>query len=712
MAKKAKPEAEKKSDESSKKLLGRIRERYKVMYEADKDNRIAAMEDMKFTFVPGKQWTDAERLRRGDRPCYQFNKIRPTVKRVINEMRKNRPGVKVLGTEDSDKETAETLEGLIRNIWNVSDADTVVDYACEYQVAAGMGAWRIETRYSSDTAFEQDIYIIPFKNPFCLYADPSCSDPLKRDAEDWIVTDKVTKKSYERRWPDTDAVSFDADDQFDDEGDWNDGETVRICEYWYKEPVTKTICLLSTGEVVDKTEGYSYAEGVTVVKEREVKSHKIMMCIASGNAILSPPTEWAGTMFPFVQIYGEWFVIDGKATWYGLTRHARDPQIAYNYDRTAMAETVAMTPKAKWWATAEQALGHTDKWAEADSKNFPFMLYNPDQKAPGAPTQMPGAQVPVALIQLSQIDSEEIKATTGIFDASLGNQSNETSGRAITARQQQGELATFNYADNAGKGVRRTGELLIDLIPKIIDTPRMVRILGVDGREDFKPLNMPDPVTGELKNDLSRGKYDVTSTTGASYATKRQEAAETFIQMAANDEALMPTAGDLVYQSMDVPYADEIAERRRATLPPQIQQMLQKGKKVPPEAQAALAQADQAMQQVQQHGQLVQAAQQELEQEKAELAKQQAAARSAVAEIDVKSAELRAEYETLSADIVKKSADLRILGAQIQLDAQQVKHEADANDVRQQANDAVEQVRQQADEFIRKVYEAVAPQPA
>src|SRR3990172_4297117 len=178
-------------------LLIKIRDRFKVMSDADHDNRVMALSDMKFVNIPGEQWDAAMRKERGERPCYEFNKLRITCKRVINDMRANRPAGKVRGVEGSDKDTADVYEGLIRNVWNNSDGDTVIDQAAEYQVTGGMGAWRIATKYASEDAFEQDIVVEPIQNPYCLYADPACQDWLKRDAADFILTDRISKAAYE-----------------------------------------------------------------------------------------------------------------------------------------------------------------------------------------------------------------------------------------------------------------------------------------------------------------------------------------------------------------------------------------------------------------------------------------------------------------------------------------------------------------------------------
>lgn len=703
MAKKKDPE--KKAD-PNRDLISKVRDCLKTASDADSANRRAAMLDLKFLNVPGEQWDQILRNERGDRICREYNKLRITAKRIINDMRANRPQGKVRAVEDGDKDTADVIEGLIRNIWNVSDGDTVIDYAAEYQVGGGYGAWRINTEYSTDTAFEQDIKVEGLKNPFCLYMDPAASDPLGRDAEYWILTERISKTSYEARWPKKEIVSFDGD-EFDDEDEWSDGETVRICEYWYKEPATRTLYLTQDGKTVDAADLKPGEElQLQIARTRVVKCHKIMMCIVGGgDALLDKPTEWAGGMFPFVPVYGERMVIDGKTLWHGITRFAKDAQRSYNEARTAITETIAMAPQAKFWATPAQALGHTDKWAEAHKKNFPFLLFNPDAQNPGPPARMGGPEVPVALIQESQIASDEIKAVTGIFDPSLGEQSNETSGRAITARQKQGEIATYNYMDNMAKGIRRTWEILIDLLPKIYDTERSVRILGVDLSEKYQKINamVQDPATGEMQaiNDLSRGKYDVTVTVGPSFATQRQEATELYTQLGTAVPQLWAVAGDLIMKSMDLPYADKMAERMKLMLPPQIQQAEADGKPLPPEVQQAMQQADQMMQVAQQQSQLVQQAAQEVQQSDAELDKKKAEIQTLIQNLKTEEARFEAKVEKVKAQFAQQEAQ----SAQAEAAKGQ---DGERENLSQELQSALVDIKRESVEFTKQVLATLA----
>lgn len=701
-------EKTRKKDKGKKELLIRIRKRFQIMVEADRENRQLAMDDLKFLNIPGEQWDATTRKERGTRPCYEFNKLRVSAKRVINDMRANRPAGKVSGTEDGDKETAETIEGLGRNIWNVSDADTVIDNAAEYQVGGGMGNWRVTTEWGDDD-FTQDIKVEAIKNPFCLYADPSAKDPMKRDAADWILTERISRSTFEAKYPDAEAIDFE-ESEFDDEEDWADEETVRICEYWYKEPVIKEIWLLKDGKVVDAETDGAKVDPTQVAKRRKVKTHNIKMCVASGDSILETPKEegvetdaWKGKNHPFVQVYGESIVIDGKTYWWGLTRPGKDAQRSYNASRTAITETIALAPQSKWWATANQAKGHVDKWSVAHKENMPFMLYTADANAPGPPIRMGGADVPVALIQESQLASEEIKAVTGIYDASLGAKSNEQSGKAINARQAQGEIATFNYRDNMGKAIRRTWEIIVDLIPKVYDTERMVRILGIDGSEKYVRINEAkvDPNTGKMVmvNDLRRGKFDVSITTGPSFSTQRQEFAELGTQIMQANPEMTPLIGDLIFKAMDIPFSDQIAERLKAMLPPQLQEGPD-GKPMPPQAVQAMQQADMAMQQVQEQTKLVQAAAQEVEQGKAELEKGKSEIQKLLSQMDVKEAQFKAEVVQQLAAIEKAATQFEMEQMQSQQEGEKQAVESDKEAFNQVASEAVENIQQLAGQLV------------
>lgn len=689
-------------------LLKRIRERCALMIEGDRDNRTDAKTDIRFVSVPGAQWDDSVKKARNGRPCYEFDKLSIKTQRVINEMRANRPAGKVRAVEDSDKATAEVREGICRNIANVSDLDTICDYAGVYQTEGGMGAWRVTTEYVKNALKKQRIRAEPIPNPFCLYWDPASTDPLKRDAADWCLIDTLSRAAYVSKYPKAKKVSFE-EGELTADSDWDNKEQIRVCEYWYKEPYTRELWLLQNGKTIDPAKEEKRRPGSRaklepqVIDKGNVDCDRIMMCIASGEAILEGPLEQAGTSHRFIVVHGAWKIVDDKPKWWGLVRKAKDAQKSYNVERTAYVEDTA-TPNTQFWATAKQAAGHTDTWDKAQTENLPYMLYNSDPQANGPPQRMQATPVPTARVQAMMMADQELKDVTGVYDAALGEKSNEKSGVAITRREQQTQLVNFNYPDNMAKGVQRTWEIFNDLIGEVMDTEQIVRTLGIDGAEDYIKINtsgFDDKGMPIIVNDLTTGEFDVTVTVGPSFATQSQEASDFYATMAQSDPLLMQTAPDLVYKAAQTPYADEIAERRRAMLPPQIQEIINKDKKLPPEVTQALQQVKQMQAVVDQHGQLVQAAQAELEQNKADTAKQ-------VSDLNVKRAQFDADVAKSLANITMQEAALTLMQAKAEAGQSTEAIGAAQEALKGDVQNALTEIQKSAAEYLQQSLQALA----
>lgn len=634
-----------------KKILEEIRDRYPKCVDADRKNRDKYRENMRFTLVQGEQWDATTKKERGtDRVMYETNVVRIKCKAIVNQIRSNRPSAKITPAEDGDVELAEAMKGQIDQIWNASDGDSVVDFATETQVIGGMGAARLITRYCEDSVDEQEVMLEAVKNPLCLHADYACQKQDKSDARFWFFATQLAKDVYKQKYGNADVVEFDVEDQFSPDVTDNN---VWVCEYWRKEPVTRTLLKLSDGKTVDKATITQLPDGVTILRERQVSGHKIVQYICSGDAVLEGPNEWAGKHFPWFVVYGEYAIVDGKEIWYGAPEHGKDAQRAHNWATTSVIEAIASTPLASTWVTATQAKDQVVGWAEATKKNLPVKIYNHDPQNPGPPKREPGADVPAALIHAMQMSADGVKDAMGMPDATLGEKGAESSGIAIRKRQEAGAVANYNFGDNITKFVRQIYAALLDVIPKVQDTERTIRVLGKDGAEKWIRINSRDPVTGEVINDLSAGKYDLVVTQGPNFATQRQEAAETYMGLAQGNPALMPVAGDLIIKSLDLPYAQEIGERLKATLPPQITAMLNKDKPQAPEVVAAMQQVEQLQAQVQEQAQLVQEATTQAQGEKSAADKAKADVQIAIANLATKEANLSTQQAELATQVAE-----------------------------------------------------------
>lgn len=571
--------------------IAEMRSRYARAREASAELYDEALEDIRFVVVPGSQWDSALKKRRGDRPCYEFPKLQSHTRQAINEMRQARPQGKVRGTEESDRGLAELMQGICRNIESVSNAEQAYDIAYETAVQGGFGVWRITTDYANDDDFDLDIRIKPVRNPFAVKFDPAAVEIDRRDGLFAFVEEFIPEDEFKRRYPKASMEDFEADDECQD---WRDAGKIRVAEYWWKEPQKRELWALDSGAVVFADEaGVDEAElaamGVQIVRHRMVDSHKVMMVLTNGHEELTEPHEFPCKFIPIVPVWGNIQNIAGEDYWQGMVRPSKDQQRLHNVHRTAMTEAVAKAPKAPFLLKRAWIKGLEHFWNRANAEDYPYLPVN--DSAEGMPTRAPQAEVPAALIQLAAMDNDDMKAATGQYDASLGARSNETSGRAINARKMQGATATFNYVDNLVYSIRYTYEILTDMIPRVYDTPRVVRVLGADGGEKWKQLyqEVTDPETGQtfVLNDIGKGKYDVVVTVGASYATQRMEAVEAFSQLAGQLGGAAPGIAPLlayqVVKNLDLPGSEEVDEALRKALVAQGLMPPKEGEEPPPQ---------------------------------------------------------------------------------------------------------------------------------
>jgi hypothetical protein len=538
------------------------------------------------------------------RPTLTINKLPQHVRQVTNDQRQNRPGAKVIPVDDNaDVEVAEIFNGMIRHIEYISDADVAYDTACENQVAYGEGYIRILTEYCDDKTFDQDIKIGRIRNSFSVYMDPLIQDPTGADAKWCFITEDVTKAEYERMYPDAAPISTLQSLGVGDQSisNWLNEDTVRIADYYYIDYDKATLNLYPgnatafEGTPEDKELRAIYGKPKrSRVSDRPV----VKYCKINGYEILEE-RAWAGKWIPVIRIVGNEFEVDGRLYVSGLVRNAKDAQRMYNYWVSQEAEMLALAPKAPFIGYGGQFEGYEDKWKTANTNNWPYLEVNPEvTDGQGAVLPLPQrAQPPMAssgLLQAKSGAAEDIKATTGQYNASLGMGSNERSGKAILARQREGDVGTYHYGDNLARGVRHIARQLIDLIPKIYDTQRIARVIGEDGETKMTKINPDQPmpvnkivdengIVIEKIYNPGVGKYDVVATTGPGYATKRQEALEAMAQLLQGNPQLWQVAGDLFVKNMDWPGAQEMSQRFKKTIDPKI---LESGDKSP-ELQAA-----------------------------------------------------------------------------------------------------------------------------
>lgn len=589
---------------------------YDYAVERDSHNRERYADDIRFARLD-EQWPEAVRRKREreGRPCLTMNKLKSFIRQVVNDARQNKPAIKFHAVGDgADEWTAKVQDGLVRNIEYSSNADVAYDTAIDNAVSGNVGYFRITTDYAADDVFDQDIRIERIANSLSVVPDAYCFDADSANWNDAFVTEDYSVDAFKAKWPKATTSSFEGDRRGDMAAGWmTDDGLVRVAEWWKRREVPATIVKLSNGMIVqsEKLDDEEFvalleAQGITEVARRETRTMKVTQHLMNGCEILEA-NEWAGKYIPIVPVYGDEVIIDGRRYLFSMIHGAKDAQLGYNFWRSTTAEVAGLAPKAPFIGPVG-SFATDSNWATANTETHPYLEY--DVVEGGMPPQRQGFVGPdAASMQEAMNASDDMKSIIGLHDASLGAQSNETSGRAILARQREGDTSTFNFTDNLSRGIRHAGRIMADLIPKVYTVARVIRTIQEDGTNRDVKVNQPtEPLPEEMKAqqeemvgitriyDLTSGKYDVTCESGPSYNTKRQEAAEQMTEFMRAVPGAGGMIGDLLAKNLDWPGADEIAERLKPPAEnPQVAQ-----------AQQQLQQMQQALQQLQ--GQLAEQA--------------------------------------------------------------------------------------------------------
>lgn len=442
-----------------------------------------------------------------------------------------------------------------------------------------------------------------------------------------------------------------------------------------------------------------------VIRHRTISGFEILDGGAGGNRV-------AGKFIPIVLVKGKELNIEGKNYVYSLIRHAKDPQKLLNFWHSAAAESIALAPKAPWIGTAKQFEGYENDYAVANVENMPMLKYNADPDAQGPPQRNSPPQPPVAMFEQIRNGESAILSVIGMFNADIGAPGSEQTGAAITARQRPGDIGTYVFMSNMAGAVAHTGRILNDMIPEIYDSERDVRLRQVDETETFVPINTtlgaaakavrerPEVYMGldparlsqmsvkEGKhakfNDITVGKYDVVVSTGPSYATQRQEAAQQLLSLVNSAPQQMAVALDLLVRNMDFKDADELEARLRKPLLSAGIAKPRAGETVtPPQPSPAMLNAQATMQKTQAAAAVAQV---RLEQEKMKLEEAKVRLQMEIAKLQ---AAIGDEKATALVNAVNADRKHALEAERVRMERERLDHqrEMDAHDVMLRASD-------------------------
>lgn len=585
-------------------ILAGAKERLSASQDGSVLNRDEALNDIAFSRL-ALQWPREIMTQRRleGRPCLVVNRLPAFIRQVVNDARQNRPGISVHPVDSgADYKTAQIIGGLIRAIERGSNAEVAYNTALENAVTGGFGFFRVCTDYVHSESFDMEARIERIANPLAVYWDVTST---AFDASDWeygFVTEWMEQAEFKKRYPKASPVDFNGG--FGDyDRNWIDGRNVRVAEYWLRSEEKQKLFGFADGttltekalheqlEVMASGLGIEAPEkaddglrllgeltGMVPTRERSSNYFKVKRRMVSGVEVLEE-TDWAGQSIPICPVWGEEVMYQGRRHFRGMVRDARGPQEMLNYWRSSATELIALAPKAPW-LVPQGAIPDTErqKWNTANVRSYSYLEY--DATAGQMPQRQPFAGVPAGALQEALNSIDDIKSITGIHDASLGARSNETSGRAILARQREGDTANYHFIGNLARAVEYCARVLIEIIPSVYSTRQAIQILGQDDAPQVVRLQQssgrpaePDGENGRLYS-LDVGKYDVTVKVGPSYATQREEARESLLEImrAVPQSALV--IGDLILKNMDFPEADEAAKRIQMLQQIELQKMM------------------------------------------------------------------------------------------------------------------------------------------
>jgi hypothetical protein len=548
------------------------------------------------------QWPSELRTARGiggpdERPCLTINKTEQHCLQIINDARQNKTAIKFRPVGGgATYEAAQVIDGLVRHIEYISDAQSAYATATRHQVQSGLGYLRVVTEYAAPDSFDQEIYIRRVKNPLNVYVDPDFAEADGSDMRFAFVFTDVPRDEFEARYPKAEGTDTTLNNTEDWSANWMTADHVRVAEYFRRSEKTDTLYHLKDPEsgeskfirASDVETKHPHLKAVIKelaadpeTKSRKITEHRVEWFKIAGHKIIER-RDWPGSYIPIIRIPGQETVIDGELDRKGHVRALKDPQRMLNYNASGQVEVVALQTKTPWKAPVAAIEGYQTYWETANVQNYSVLPWNHVDDA-GNPIPAPERTDPPQASNAFQIGMEtaekHMMMASGQYQADFGANGNERSGVAIEKRQRQGSTATYHFIDHLAMALRFTGKIILDLIPKIYDTKRVLKIMAEDGSSSDVLLD-PAAAQGYLEQQQKNadtakqvifnpnvGRYDVTSDVGPDYQTRRQESFTALSQIAGSNQELMLIIGDLLFKSADFEYADEIAERLERMVP-------------------------------------------------------------------------------------------------------------------------------------------------
>ena len=605
-------------------IFEEAKDRLSMCMDAEMDNRNHAKSAMRFR--EGDQWDDSPATSQSmDQPELVINLTDSFVTRVENNIRQQRPRGKAHPVGDgADTELADVMNGIGRHVEARSEAGVAYDQAAKHAITGGWGYFRLIAEYLNEKSFQKDLRILPIRNVFTVFMDPSALMPSACDAEWCLISVKIKLTEYRRKYGDEPATDWNDMSRDQRVRDWQDKEEIRLAEYFRIRQTLETLYLIKTPEGEEYTRFKSEmiskeslaAMGHTVIDKRESTRKKVEWFRLNGLKVVARE-QLPGTYIPVFRVEGNATDLDGEMLRRGMVKSMTDPQRMVNYGEVAKIKRLGLTPKAPWIAAEGQIDGHPE-WVDSNTQAYSVLTYKPvvmetsqgSMMVPPPQRQNP-AQIEAGFAEFVQGMRTNLLAVSGMpHEPGQDMQSQVVSGTAIKQRGKMSDQSHFQYYDNLTLAIAQLWRVMLEYIPHYFNEPgRIQRIIGDDSTPKMITLNkeQQDGAITRIENDLSVGTYDVVMDTGPGYESRREEGAETLMQLVNNSalgHKIAEVGPDLVLRSIDHPYMQELADRFVSQTPDGLKKIVDQ---LPERARAIVQSLGSKVQQLEHQLQSVQA---------------------------------------------------------------------------------------------------------
>lgn len=250
-----------------------------------------------------------------------------------------------------------------------------------------------------------------------------------------------------------------------------------------------------------------------------------------------------------------------------------------------------------------QSLDTQQQWK--DPNNIKGMLTYDESPSGAKPEQLRPPELSQSLQHQYERAVADMYTSTGLYPSRMGQEGNEVSGKAIDARTRQGSYSTFVAFNSINRAITAGGTIVNQMIPRVYDSERVLNLMTPDkGRQNIT-VNQADEY-GNIKNDLTKGTFEVKLQAGPSYEGQKAEALQSLNLALQASPEIFNLIADLYAENLPLLNTIEIKNRLKTIVPPEILEAGKTGEmpkpgqaKPDPEQQRAMAEAQYKQEQIQ-----------------------------------------------------------------------------------------------------------------